>query len=107
MTGPTIEVASWADLAGLATTMEEVEEQMAATSAYAVRWMCRPDGFATSPACLLRPLAEVMESLGEAFTDAGRVWRDDWLREREATVVAARWLAGSDESAGDRFVRAA
>lgn len=107
MTSTTIEVASWADLVGLATTMEEVGDDMARTTAYAVRWVCRPDGFATSPVCLLRPLAEVVERLGEAFGEAGRVWREDWLREREATVVATRGLRGSDEAAGDRFVAVA
>ncbi|MCW2814744.1 MAG: hypothetical protein JWN84_2199 [Nocardioides sp.] len=104
MTGTTIEVAAWAELDQLAAAMGEVGDEMARTTAYAVAWMCRPDGFDTSPVCLLRPLGEVLERIGAAFEEAGRTWRDDWLREQEATSTAARDLRQGDERVRDRSV---
>ena len=102
MSETTIEVAAWDELEQLAGAMGEVGEEMARTTAYAVAWMCRPDGFDTSPVCLLRPLAEVLERVGEAFEEAGRRWGDDWRREQEATSAAARDLRLGDERARDR-----
>lgn len=103
MTDTTIEIGDWSELEGLVAVMRQVGEQMSATTSYAVGWMCRPDGFATSPACLLRPLGELMELVGDAFAEAGRAWSDDWERAVDATVVSTRGLRASDVSGADRF----
>ncbi len=97
-----LEIDDWADLDRLDLRMDEVGAQVDATVRYAVAWMCRRDGFATSPACLLRPLAEVMDRVGEAFTVAGRRYADDWQRLRDGVVLAKRDLHGSDVRAADR-----
>ena len=102
MGSTTMEVADWGDLDRLVRAMDEVGGQMAQATSYAVTWMCRPDGFATSPVCLLRPLGEVLERVGEAFTEAGRVWGDDWRRLHDATVDAAQGLRASDGRAHQR-----
>jgi hypothetical protein len=104
MSETTIEVAEWGDLDLLAAAMAEVGGQMSATTSYAARWVCRADGFVSSPVCVLRPLAEVMELLAEAFTEAGRVWSADWQRLHDATGDAARGLRASDVHADDRFL---
>jgi hypothetical protein len=100
-----IEVDDWATLDGLVTAMAEVGEQMAATTSYAVGWMCRPDGFVPSPVCLLRPLAEVLELVAGAFAEVGRVWDDDWERMRDATTEASRRLRASDLRGRELFDR--
>lgn len=105
MADRTIEIGDWSELEGLVAVMGQVREQMSATTSYAVGWMCRPDGFATSPACLLRPLGEVMELVGDAFAEAGRAWGDDWARVIEATSVAKGGLLASDVHGADRFDR--
>ena len=102
MGSTTIEVSDWDDLHRLAGAMDEVGEQMARATSYAVGWMCRPDGFTTSPVCLLRPLGDVLERVAEAFTEAGRVWGDDWQRLHDASVDAAHGLESSDLRAHDR-----
>lgn len=105
MADRTIEVGDWSELEGLVEVMGQVGEQMSATTSYAVGWMCRPDGFATSPACLLRPLGELVERVGDAFAEAGRAWGEDWERVVDATVVTTRGLRASDVSGADRFDR--
>lgn len=105
MTDRTIEIGDWGELEGLVAEMREVGEQMSSTTAYAVGWMCRSDGFATSPACLLRPLGELMELVGDAFAELGRAWSDDWERVVDATVVSTHGLRASDLSGADRFHR--
>lgn len=97
-----LEIDDWDDLGRLDLNMDEVGVQADATVRYAVAWMCRRDGFATSPACLLRPLAEVMDLVGEAFAVAGRRYADDWQRLRDGVVLAKRDLRGSDVRAADR-----
>lgn len=99
MGNDTIEVADWGDLDRLATAMDEVGEQLAATTVYAVGWVCRPDGFETSPVCLLRPLGEVLARVADAFRTAGRLSHDDWRRLHDATVAAAEGLRASDAGA--------
>lgn len=99
----TIQVDDWAVLDGLVGAMSEVGEQMAATTSYAVGWVCRPDGFVTSPVCVLRPLAGVLELVADAFTETGRVWGEDWERICDATADAARGLRDSDLRGRDRF----
>lgn len=96
MTKPPIEVTSWADLDHLALALGHVGAQVDDTVRYAVHWMCRPDGFATSPVCVLQPLAEVMHLVAEAFTEAGRRYVDDWDRVRDAVAHAHRELLGGD-----------
>lgn len=107
MTATTIEVTGWADLEGLAEAMGEVGEQMAATTSYAVTWVCRPDGFETSPVCLLRPLAQVLGLVAQAFGEAGRLWGEDWRRLEDATRESGRLLRESDVRALDRVERVA
>ncbi len=55
-----IEIDDWADLDRLDLNMDEVGAQADATVRYAVAWMCRRDGFATSQACVFINLSEVM-----------------------------------------------
>ncbi|GAA5155404.1 hypothetical protein GCM10023340_40590 [Nocardioides marinquilinus] len=94
-----IEVADWAHLDAATTAMDDVAADLSATLRYAVTWMCRRDGFAPSPVCLLRPLAEAMDVVAAALDEAGRRYLADWQRVRDGVVVAAGELRGSDERA--------
>lgn len=98
-------VDDWSDLDRLREAMLEVDDQLAATVDHAVLHMCRPDGFAPSPACLLRPLSEVMELIGSALEAGGRAYRQDWRRTGDDVLAAARELRASDVGAADRSHR--
>ncbi|WP_340537094.1 hypothetical protein [Nocardioides sp. GXZ039] len=96
MSSPEIDVDQWADLDHLPHVLDDVGRQLDDTTDYAVTWMCRRDGFATSPACVLTPLAEVMDLLAAAFEGAGRRYHDDWQRRRDDVVAATAELRASD-----------
>ncbi|WP_134766903.1 hypothetical protein [Nocardioides sp. 1609] len=102
MSSPEITVEDWADLERLPRAMDDVGQQLEDTLGYAVRWMCRRDGFATSPVCVLQPLAEVMDVVAAAFAGAGRRYLDDWHQLRDDVVMAGRELRASDDRATAR-----
>jgi hypothetical protein len=94
-----IEVATWAHLATATAAMDDVADDLSAILAFAITWMCRRDGFAPSPVCLLRPLAEAMDVAAAALEEGGRRYLADWQRLRDGVNAAAGELRGSDERA--------
>lgn len=53
------------DLAPLVGLLDLLAEHQRAIGAYAAAWVCRPDGFAPSPVCLLQPLGAALGPLRE------------------------------------------
>ncbi len=92
----TIEVAAWADLRALPGAMDALEAQLDDVVRHARGWVCSREGFEPSPACLLRPLAELMDLLDDAFAEAGRRFADQWQDVRDGVVVAATDLSDTD-----------
>lgn len=102
--GPTtgeLFVEQWLDLRRLPLVMDDVGAQAGDIVDHAVRWVARPDGFAPSPLCLLRPLAGAMEHIGEAFAALGEELDAQWRELRAAVVAADALLAGSESAAVD------
>ena len=58
--------------------MAALSGQLTAIVAYARRWVCQRAGFEPSPLCLLRPLADVLDGVGDGFAHVGRTGRADW-----------------------------
>lgn len=99
----TIEVATWADLRALPAAMDELADQLDAVVGHARAWVCSPAGFEPSPVCVLRPLAEVMGVLDEAFARAGRIFAEQWERVRDGVVVATDDLGSTDDAVARAF----
>lgn len=93
----TIEVRAWAELVELPAAMDELAEQLHDIVRHAVVWVCRPDGFEPSPACVLRPLAAALDPLRAGCEAVGRWFADDWADLRAGVVVAAGDLRATDE----------
>jgi hypothetical protein len=102
-TTTTIEVTDWADLRALPRAMDALEAQLGDVVRHARRWVCNRDGFEPSPACLLRPLAELMDQLDAAFAGAGRRFAEQWQEVRDGLVVAATDVADADVEAARRM----
>lgn len=102
-TSTTIEVATWSDLHAVPEVMDELGAQAEAVVRHAREWVCNPAGFAPTPACLLRPLADVMETLDAAFAEVGRLFADDWAQLRDGVVVASSDLLATDHAVAARL----
>ena len=94
-----VHVEEWDDLRRLPALMDDVGGQGAAVVRHARRWVADPAGFEPSPLCLLRPLAEAMAALDDAFAAFGRRAESQWEDLRDGVVVAERALRDSDEAA--------
>lgn len=104
---PDIEVASWADLDGLPGEMDLLAAQLTAIARYARRWACQREGFEPSPLCLLRPLAELMDHLADAFGALERVALEDWAELRAGVVAATTDLRDADARVAGRLAAVA
>lgn len=103
MTTSGIDIASWADVAGLPGDMDLLADQLTAITRHARRWACQREGFAPSSLCLLRPLADVMDVLADAFLDLERVALEDWADLRAGVRAAVADLTTVDACVADRL----
>ena len=93
----TIEVVAWTELRELPAAMDRFAEQFRDITLHAVAWVCRPDGFEPSPACVLRPLAEALDPVRAGCEAVGRWFADDWADLRAGVTVATADLGATDD----------
>jgi hypothetical protein len=97
-------VERWGDLQQLPYVMDEVADQMEGIVEHATTWVANRAGFEPSPVCLLRPLAEAMDLLAQAFEELGEEFAEQWAQVRAGVVTAERELSGSDARAWGRSI---
>jgi hypothetical protein len=73
-----IDVTSWTDLAGLPDDMATLDAQFARICDHARSWVCQRRGFETSPVCLLRPLADILDLVADGVDATERLVREEW-----------------------------
>lgn len=100
---PDIEVSAWTDLERLPRAMDGLAAQYAEILAYARSWVCQRAGFEPSPVCLLRPLAEAVDLLSDAFAVVERVGRDHWDDLHDGVVATAADLRTVDGGVAAAF----
>jgi len=98
-----VRLTAWSALDGLTGEMDELADQISAITAYARRWVCQRAGFEPSPLCLMRPLAELMDVLADAFAGLERVAHDDVADLRLGLAQTGRELRAADEEAAARL----
>jgi hypothetical protein len=65
--------------------MIEQGDDFVAIAEHARRWVCDPAGFTTSPACLLRPLGDVLAEVAAGFGALGSAVEESWSEVRRDT----------------------
>lgn len=91
-----IHVSDWGDLDALVDALGRLRGQAADAVEYARTWVARPDGFRTSAACLLQPLGEAMDQVGDALTALGDVADADLGALQDGVTHVRAGLSGTD-----------
>ena len=105
--GGLIEIANWLEVERLPGRLDQLSGSVEGIGEYAVTWVAQRSGFEPSPLCLLQPLAEVMDVVGEAFRAATSLAAGDLASVRSAAVSAGTLLRESDLAALAAFAELA
>ena len=97
MDGPGIRIDDWEDLHALPAVLDELGGQCGQIVDHATRWVCQRRGFEASDVCVLRPLAQAMDLLAEAFEAAGREFAERWAEVRDAVLATTAGLERRDD----------
>jgi len=85
------------DLDDLARALDRVGDQARQLAGFVGSWVCQPDAFRTSDACLLQPLAPAVDAVAGAFDDFVRGFGADWRALADGVLTTRRDLADADE----------
>lgn len=89
----------WPRLDAVPAAFAEIEAQTRDLTRFATTWVCRPDGFATSPVCVFRPVAALLGELAEQLASAGAALESRLADLGEGAAVSLSALRAGDAEA--------
>jgi hypothetical protein len=92
-----VRIDDFDDLDHLARALDRVGDQARQLADFVGSWVCQPDAFRTSNACLLQPLAPAVDAVAGAFDDFVRGFGSDWRALADGVLTTRRDLADADQ----------
>ena len=91
-----LRIDDFEDLDHLVRVLDHVGHQARDLADFVGSWVCQSAAFRTSDACLLQPLAPVVDAIAGAFDDFVRSFGSEWQVLADGVLATRRDLADVD-----------